>query len=298
MVYSAQFSPDGQRLVTTSENTGARLWDVANGKAIGEPMKHDKSVLKEAEVYSAQFSPDGQRLVTASSDTTARLWDAVSGKPVGEPMKHESWVYSAQFSPDGQRIVTASRDTTARLWDAVTATLKDRREDILLLAELAEATGAVTMETAGQAENLKLLTPEQIRASWEKIATKFARASPELTPLQRLLKWSVSERKSRTISPLSQETVSEWLENRIKEGTIEGLRAALQVDPANARVTGHLGRRLADQALKQGSDPDEARRARGEADFLTSRAVMLALDSDEVKKLRDEVVKLLELKTN
>jgi hypothetical protein len=112
------------------------------------------------------------------------------------------------------------------------------------------------------------------------------------------MKWSVSDRRSRTISPLSQVTVSEWLENRIKEGTVKGLRAALQVDPANARVTAHLGRRLADQALEQGSDPDEARRARGEADFLTSRARKLAPDSDEVKKLRDEVVKLLALKTN
>jgi hypothetical protein len=84
---------------------------------------------------------------------------------------------------------------------------------------------------------------------------------------------------------------------RIKEGTVEGLRAALQVDPANARVTTHLGRRLADRAREQGSDPDEARRARGEADFLTSRALKLAPDSDEVKRLHDEVVKLLEVKT-
>ena len=79
---------------------------------------------------------------------------------------------------------------------------------------------------------------------------------------------------------------------------MEGLRTALQIDPANARVTAHLGRRLADQALKQDSDSDEARRDRGEADFLTSRALKLAPDNDEIKKLRDEVVKLLELKTN
>jgi hypothetical protein len=110
--------------------------------------------------------------------------------------------------------------------------------------------------------------------------------------------WSVSNRRSRTISPLSQETVSEWVENRIKEKTMEGLRTALQIDPANARVTAHLGRVLADQALKQGSDPDEARRARGEADFLTSRALKLAPDNGEVKKLRGEVIKVLELKTN
>jgi len=72
----------------------------------------------------------------------------------------------------------------------------------------------------------------------------------------------------------------------------------MHVDPANARVSAHLGRRLTDQALGQASDPDEARRARGEADFLTSRALKLASGSEEVKKLRDEVVKLLGLKTN
>jgi WD40 repeat protein len=273
----------------------ARQWDAASGKPIGEPMKHEDIV------KSAQFSPDGQRVVTASFDKTARLWDAASGRPLGEPMKHENFVESAQFSPDGQRVVTASDDKTARLWDAATMTDKDKREDILLLAELAEATGGVTLETVGQAENLKLLTPEQVRASREKIAAKFLEPSSKLTPLQRVMKWSVSDRRSRTISPLSQVTISEWLEHRIKEGRVEGLRAAMQVDPGNARVAAHLGRRLADHAhivLQYGGDPDEARRARGEADFLTSRAQKLAPDNDEVKTLRDEVVKLLELKTN
>jgi hypothetical protein len=152
------------------------------------------------------------------------------------------------------------------------------------------------VETVGQAENFKLLAPEQVRASGQKIAAKFLGSSSKLAPLQRFLKWSVSDRRSRTISPFSQVTVSEWLGNRIKEETVEGLRAALQLDPANPRVTAHLGRRLADHALEQGRDPDEARRARGEADFLTSRAQKLALDNDEVKKLREGVIKLLKTK--
>ena len=113
-VYSAQFSPDGQRVVTASNDKTARLWDAATGKPIGEPMKH------EDRVSSAQFSPDGQRVVTASNDKTARLWDVATGKPIGEPMMHEDWVFSAQFSPDGQRVVTASNDKTTRLWDGAT----------------------------------------------------------------------------------------------------------------------------------------------------------------------------------
>jgi dipeptidyl aminopeptidase/acylaminoacyl peptidase len=291
-LWSAQFSPDSQRVLTTSSDDMAQLWDAVSGKPIGEPMKHDRGV------NSAHFSPDGRWVATASSDNTARLWDAASGKPLGEPLKHEDRVYSAQFSPDGQRVVTASADKTARLWDAVVATDKDTREDILLLAELAEATSGVTLENVGQAENLKLLTSEQVRGSWEKIATKFLGPPSKMTPLQRFLRWSVSDRRSRAISPLSQETVSEWLDNRIKEGTVEGLRAALQVDPANARLTAHLGCCLADQAFEQSIDPDEARRDRGEADFLTRRALKLAPNNEEVKKLRDEVVNLLGLKAN
>ena len=101
-IFSAAFSPDGQRIVTASRDKTARLWDASSGKAIGLPMQHDDTV------NSAAFSPDGQRIVTASRDKTARLWDAASGKAIGLPMQHDGVVISAAFSPDGQRIVTAS----------------------------------------------------------------------------------------------------------------------------------------------------------------------------------------------
>jgi WD40 repeat protein len=113
-VTSAQFGPDGKRVVTASDDHTARLWDAASGKAIGEPMKH------EAKVNSAQFSPDGQRVVTASDDTTVQVWNAASGKPIGEPMKHGDKVLAAQFSPDSQWVVAVSEDGTARVWDAAT----------------------------------------------------------------------------------------------------------------------------------------------------------------------------------
>lgn len=153
--------------------------------------------------------------------------------------------------------MTASGDT-AQVWDAVTVTDKDIREDILSLAELGEATSGAALVSVAQAKNFRLPTPEQSLATLAKIAAKYPRTSSGLTPLQRLLEWSVSDRRSRTISPLSQETVSEWLENRIKDGTVEGLRNALQVDPANARVTAHLRWRIADQALEQGVDREGA----------------------------------------
>jgi dipeptidyl aminopeptidase/acylaminoacyl peptidase len=67
-VTSAAFNPDGNRIVTTSKDHTARLWDAESDKQIGEPLSGHT-----AEVWSAAFSPDGKRLVTASADNTARL---------------------------------------------------------------------------------------------------------------------------------------------------------------------------------------------------------------------------------
>jgi hypothetical protein len=117
-----------------------------------------------------------------------------------------------------------------------------------------------------------------------------------LTPLQRLLKWSVWDPRNRAISPCSQLTVAEWIANTIDEGTLDGLRAAMQLDPENARLIAHLGHRLANQALETRTDPDEPRRARAEANFQTQRAVEIASDNDEVQKLRAEVVEMLKQK--
>ena len=85
------------------------------------------------------------------------------------------------------------------------------------------------------------------------------------------------------------------MKNRIKEGTLDDLRAAMLVDPANARLVAHFGMALANLAVAEKTDPDDARRARAEADYQTHRAVKLASDNKEVKKLREEVVKLLQL---
>jgi hypothetical protein len=93
----------------------------------------------------------------------------------------------------------------------------------------------------GQTEILKLLPPDQVRATRVKISAKFERQSSGLTPVERLLKWSVSDPRRRTISPFSKVTVPEWTENRIKEGTLESLRAAIQMDPAYSRLIAHFG---------------------------------------------------------
>jgi WD40 repeat protein len=111
---AANFSPDGSRVVTASEDGTARLWNALDGESLGQPMRH------QAEVLWAQFSSDGQKIVTASVDRSARIWQADSGQPATPPLRHDDIVHYAAFRPDGLMVVTASRDKTVRLWNART----------------------------------------------------------------------------------------------------------------------------------------------------------------------------------
>ena len=142
-VLSAQFSPDGKRIVTAQADGIVRVWDAGSGRLMFTASGH------KARVNSAVFSPDGKRIVTASADETARVWDAADGKllaTLAEPngaagnmvqtalAGHNGSILCALFSGDGTRIVTASADGTARVWDA---------GDGRLLATLAGHKGAV-----------------------------------------------------------------------------------------------------------------------------------------------------------
>jgi WD40 repeat protein len=113
-VWSAQFSPDGKRIVTVVDDGTARVSDAATGQAVTVLRGH------EGPVNSAQFSPDGKQIVTASRDRTARVWDAATGQELTVLRGHEGPVNSAQFSPDGKQIITASQDKTVRVWDTAT----------------------------------------------------------------------------------------------------------------------------------------------------------------------------------
>jgi hypothetical protein len=73
LVSGAAFSPDGSRVVTTSWDRTARVWDAKTGAAATTLSGHGFWV------NGAAFSPDGSRIVTASWDKTAQVWDATTG---------------------------------------------------------------------------------------------------------------------------------------------------------------------------------------------------------------------------
>jgi len=111
-VTSAAFSTNGQRIVTSSDDQTAKVWDAVSCRELLTLKGH------RAEISSATFSPDGQRIVTGSLDRTAKVWDTASGKEILTLKGHSDEVWSVAFSPDGQRIVTGSADETAKVWEA------------------------------------------------------------------------------------------------------------------------------------------------------------------------------------
>jgi WD40 repeat protein len=115
LLWSAEYTPDGQRIVTIGGND-ARLWSLD----AGDP----RTVLRfspHGAVAAVAVSPDGQWLATGSWDTTAKLWDVATGRVVRKLVGgHTGYVNSVAFSPDGNWLATAGDDGVVRVWNVAT----------------------------------------------------------------------------------------------------------------------------------------------------------------------------------
>ena len=75
-VWSAEFSPDDQRIITGTGDGFAKVWDPITGKSLLVLKGHT------SRVQSAEFSPDGRRIATVSDDGIAKVWAAASPEEV------------------------------------------------------------------------------------------------------------------------------------------------------------------------------------------------------------------------
>jgi len=109
------YSPDGGRLLSVSDDKTGRVWDPHAGSCVAVLEGHEKRIL------FGKFSPSGNLIATASDDHTARLWTP-DGKLQHVLTGHSGPVNKAKFSPDGRRVLTISDDSTGRLWEAKSGT--------------------------------------------------------------------------------------------------------------------------------------------------------------------------------
>lgn len=110
------FSPDGQYLVSASEDQAAIVWDWVNGEQL-------KQLEFPGGVYSVSFSPDGQTLAIGGVDEpenqirNAAIWTFAVGSWEPQLKFREYWnVTSMAYSPDGGVLVGGGTSRNVQVW--------------------------------------------------------------------------------------------------------------------------------------------------------------------------------------
>ena len=109
-ILSIMFSRDGTKLLTSSYDKMARLWDVKTGRQVQIYKGHSWFV------WSAAFSPDETQIVTASQDGSVVIWNTETATREKQFLEHEGPVYSAAFAPDGKHVVSGGYDKKVLVW--------------------------------------------------------------------------------------------------------------------------------------------------------------------------------------
>ncbi|HWX21144.1 MAG TPA: serine/threonine-protein kinase [Candidatus Binatia bacterium] len=217
-VTSAQFSPDGTKILTASADNAVRLWDAQTGRLIKGPLWCGGTI------GSAEFSPEGRWFLTASEGAGARVWDTESGQLLADSFEYYPDQNYAEFRPEGNRILTYSQEGPARLYDIAPA----KGMCPSWLPQLSEVICGQKLNDQGILEPTQLNTTETIEQIRERLS--HASDSHDWTIWGG---WYLADPSKRTVSPFSKITVSEYIENLIEQNTVESLAEAKQLAAGN-----------------------------------------------------------------
>jgi WD40 repeat protein len=116
LINDAHFSPEGERVLTSSEGGEARITNVRTGATVGAIRGQGGPIRKGV------FNGTGTSFAIANLDGTVEVWD-VEPTPWRRAVVlkgHTGSVFDMMFDDAGKFLVTASFDNTVRVWDVAT----------------------------------------------------------------------------------------------------------------------------------------------------------------------------------
>ncbi len=106
-VIAVDFTRDGRRIVSASNDGSIRVWDSTSGRSL-------RTIQVAETLVQMVISPDSKLLAHIDGDNVLRITDFSSGKVIGTlPDKHCG---KPAFSPDGKRLASYNLDNVAKVW--------------------------------------------------------------------------------------------------------------------------------------------------------------------------------------
>ena len=113
-IAAVAITPDGQTVVSGSDDNTLKVWDLATGHCRATFEGHTDTT------DGIAITPDGQTVVSGSWDKTLKVWDLATGHCRATFEGHTERSFGVAITPDGQTVVSGSEDDTVRVWDLAT----------------------------------------------------------------------------------------------------------------------------------------------------------------------------------
>ncbi|KIK36089.1 hypothetical protein CY34DRAFT_46877, partial [Suillus luteus UH-Slu-Lm8-n1] len=159
LIQSISYFPDGQRMISGSDDKTAQQWDLKEGKEIEEVRNVCKEgvyavavsrdcrwvvtgggswvgaelkvcevetgIMKKLQGHSRRIncfdiSEDNTLLASGSRDDTVRIWNLETGELVAGPFESKDWVGAVRFSTDSKKLAVGAAAKTIYEFDAST----------------------------------------------------------------------------------------------------------------------------------------------------------------------------------